>query len=327
MKIEGVLTPTVGLSSGRFFRTGYLPTYAAAVFLLVLWWAGAPGRHADFGHAWQVANKLGTVQTLLIALAVALFTLLLQPFQLSVLRVLEGGFPRWLGADLARRYQLRRKRQMEAAVREKIIAATAASTDERDGHVQEAGRLSDRLQALFPASDYLVRATGLGNALAAMEDRAGTAYGLDAVVAWPRLYPLLGGKVRAVVDDLRDTMDAAAKLAATAAMTTVAAVLLLAWHSGTVTFIAVAPLLVAAFSYAGAVRAAIAYGQAVQVAFDLHRFDLLAAMHVEAPTAPEAEQITNAALSDFLRQGIPLSFNYAVPNTDATKGMTIDRRD
>ena len=47
--------------------------------------------------------------------------------------------------------------------------------------------------------DHLVRATGLGNALAAMEDSAGAAYGLDAVVAWPRLYPLLGDKVRAVV--------------------------------------------------------------------------------------------------------------------------------
>ena len=90
MKIEDVLQPTAGLSSGRFFRTGYLPTYAAVVFLLVLVWAGAPGKHVDFGHAWQVAGKFSAAEVLLVALAVALVAVLLQPLQLPVVRVLEG---------------------------------------------------------------------------------------------------------------------------------------------------------------------------------------------------------------------------------------------
>lgn len=320
MKLEDALTPANGLSSGRFFRVGYLPTYAAVVFLLVLCWAGAPARHVDFSRAWRVANDLGTVQTLLIALAVALITLLLQPFQLSLVRVLEGEFPRWLGSGLARRVQLARKHRGEAAVCKRISNATAAGDDNRDQHIQEAGRLSEQLRSRFPVPDHLVRATGLGNALAAMEDNAGSAYGLDTVAAWPRLYLLLEDSVRSVVDDLRDTMDAAARMAATAAVTAAASVLLLAWHSEAVAFAAVIPLLISAFSYVGAIRAAAAYGQAVQVAFDLYRFDLLAALRIETPAAPEAERITNVAMSDFLRQGIPMPFHYAAPDASTAKG-------
>lgn len=313
MKIEDVLQPTAGLSSGRFFRTGYLPTYAAAVFLLVLLWAGAPGKHADFGHAWQVADKFGVVQTLLVALAVALATVLLQPLQLSLVRVLEGGFPKWLGSGLGRQVQLARKRRLEGRLIEKISEAADKPADERDAHVQEAGALSALLRSRFPVPDHLVRATGLGNALAAMEDGAGAAYGLDSVVTWPRLYLLLGDKVRAVVDDLRDGMDAATRLAATGAVTTIAAVGLLAWHSGLFTLLALVPLAVAVLAYLGAVRAAIAYGEAVQIAFDLYRFDLLTALHLKIPTKTNKELAGNIALSDFLRQGVPLPFDYAVP--------------
>jgi hypothetical protein len=322
VKIEDVMQPPGGLSSGRFFRTGYLPTYAAAVFLLVLLWAGAPGKHADFGRAWQVAGKFGVVQTLLVALAVALVTVLLQPLQMPVVRVLEGSFPTWLGSGIGRRWQLSRKHRLEGRLIEKIGEAVGKAADERAALAQEAGALSARLRSRYPVLDHLVRATGLGNALAAMEDSAGADYGLDAVVAWPRLYPLLGDKVRAVVDDLRDGMDAAVRLAATGTVTAVVAAGLLAWHSGLFTLLALAPLTVAVLGYLGAVRAAMAYGEAIQVAFDLHRFDLLAALRMEVPPGPGKELTGNIALSDFLRQGVPLPFDYAVPAPSTGSGTT-----
>ena len=173
--------------------------------------------------------------------------------------------------------------------------------------------MSARLHSRFPIPDYLVRGTALGNALAAMEDSAGAAYGLDAVVTWPRLYPVLGDKVRAVVDDLRDGLDAAARLAATGVLTAVAAVALLAWHSGLLTLLALVPLAVGVLAYLGAVEAAVAYGTAMQVAFDLHRFDLLRALRLEAPTEQVKEKAANATLGDFLRQGVPVPFKYTDP--------------
>ena len=277
------------------------------VFLLVLIWAGAPSRPVDFSHAWKTANHLGAVQALLLVLAVTLVAMLLQPLQLSIVRVLEGDFPRWLGSGLARGMQLRHKHKLAAAIQAKVDQAT----DQADPLIQEAGAASARLQSRFPMPDHAVKATALGNALAAMEDTAGAAYGLDAAVIWPRLYPVLGESVRIIVDDLRDSMDAAARLAATGALTAIAAFGLLVWHSGSWTLLALAPLGVAILAYVGAVRAATAYGAEVHVAFDLHRFDLLQALHLESPNDQRAERGSNRALSDFLRQGVPVPFIYA----------------
>ncbi len=42
MKLDAVTTQPAGGGLGRrFYLVGYLPTYAAALFLLVLVWAGA----------------------------------------------------------------------------------------------------------------------------------------------------------------------------------------------------------------------------------------------------------------------------------------------
>jgi hypothetical protein len=317
VKLDDAMQAPGALSSGRFFRTSYLPTYAAAVFLLILIWAGAPSVRVNFSKVWHTADHLGVAQVLLVVLAIALVAVLLQPLQLAMVRVLEGGFPRWLGSGLARKLQLRRKHSLEKKIQNKIDEAVKlddpAEADKRNTSIQEAGAMSVRLHSRFPIPDYLIRGTALGNALAAMEDSAGAAYGLDAVVTWPRLYPVLGDRVRAVVDDLRDGLDAAARLAATGAVTAVATVVLLAWHSGLLTLLALVPLAVALLGYVGAVQAAVAYGTAMHVAFDLHRFDMLRALHLEVPTEQSGEKTSNVALGDFWRQGVPVPFKYADP--------------
>ena len=318
MKLDAVVKPPEGLASGRFFRTSYLPTCAAVVFLLVLVWAGAPGEPVRFGRAWLMAINIEVVEILLIVLTVTLVSVLLQPLQQSLVRVLEGGWPRWLGSSLARRLQLFRKHRLERDIQRTIDRAAAlldvpATLNERENFIQRAGAKAARLRSRFPLPDHLVRPTALGNALAATEDNAGAAYGLDAVVIWPRLYPVVSDRARAIVDDLRDSMDAAARLAATGAVTALAAFGLLARHSGWWTLLALAPLAILALGYSGAVRAAVAYGVAVHVAFDLHRFDLLKAMRLAVPDSQDAETKANMALSDFLRQGVPVPFIYIDP--------------
>jgi len=61
--------------------------------------------------------------------------------------------------------------------------------------------------------------------------------------------------------------------------------------------VALVPLLLAWVSYRSAVVAAIAYGEAVRVAFDLHHLDLYAALHLELPHDPQAEQKLGKRLS------------------------------
>jgi hypothetical protein len=138
-----------------------------------------------------------------------------------------------------------------------------------------------------------------------MEDGAGRAYGLDAVTAWPRLYPILGDQSKSLIDDRRDALDAAVRMAATMAVTAIASLVLLLW-SGWWLLLVLMPLGVTVLAYHGAVQAALAYAETVYVAFDLHRADLLAALRMDPPAQQEAERILNEQWCDLWRQGIPL---------------------
>jgi hypothetical protein len=303
--------PFGDVTAGRFFLVGYLPVYAAAAFVLVLAWAGAPtwlhdGRALSFERAWQTASRLGAGEIVILAVAVTLVAVLFAPLQLAIIRVLEGGWPKALGAGVARWLQRCRKRRMASAA--KLPGDRAMLTDDL---VQRAGVAGARLRRRYPLPDHLVRPTALGNALSAMEDTAGRDYGLDAVVAWPRLYAVLGDKVRAVVDDRRDMLDSAGRMTVTAATMFLAGMVLL-WGSGGWLALALVPAAIAAIAYTGAVAAAVAYGEAVRSAFDLHRFDLLAALKVPPPGTRAEERATNRALCDMWRQGVPMTGDYKV---------------
>jgi hypothetical protein len=73
----------------------------------------------------------------------------------------------------------------------------------------------------------------------------------------------------------------------------------------------------AVLSYRAALSAATAYGQAMEAAFDLHRFDLLNALHLPLPADLISEVQANQQLSRFLRQ--PYEYMYAL--THGGRGM------
>jgi hypothetical protein len=245
----------------------------------------------------------------LLGVAITLLAVLGTPLQLALVRVLEG---QWLSARLARlsrRGQERRRKRLADA--EELPEGEVGEAE-----LQAAGAAGARLRRLFPEPE-LLRPTLLGNVLAATESRAGEPYGLDAVVAWPRLYPLLGEGVKAVVDDRRAIMDAAARLSVTMAATGVIAAGLLA-RSGWWVLLALAPLVIARVAYVGAVHAAVAYGESVRVAIDLHRFALIDVLRLPRPSDPDDERRRNAELSDLWRQGLPMSPEpYRHPAEDA----------
>ncbi len=222
-----------------------------------------------------------------------------------LVRIIEGYWPAWL-EPLTRALLWRQRRRLAKLA--SVAAITAA--DERDAQaIISAGIASTRQRQLYPAAASDVRPTALGNVLTAMEGRASAEYGWDAVVAWPRLYPVLGEPVRAVVNDRRNTMDAAARLAAVAAAAGLVTAALLA-QSGWWLLLALAPLAVGWLAYQAAVQAALAYSEAVDVAFDLHRFDLLKALHLDLPADRSAEREMAEALSDLWRQGKPVALEY-----------------
>jgi len=290
--------------AGRFFLVSYLPTLALSLFLLTLIQAGAPGEHLDFGRAWHTVTHLSAGELVLLVLAVTLAALLTHPLQLPLVRLLEGYWPTSLGrlTTLGVRRQSRLRNRLEAE-------ATRLHESMTDAEIQAAGTAGTRLRQLFPPPGHFLP-TSLGNALAATEHRAGADYGWDAVVAWPRLYPLLGDQLRAIVDDRRNSLDVTARLSTTAFLAGATATALLG-RSGWWLLLVLAPLTLSWLCYRQAVTAALRFGETVETAFDLHRFDLLRALHLPLPAAGGPQERAQAQeMCAHWRQGMPVVFTY-----------------
>jgi hypothetical protein len=145
-----------------------------------------------------------------------LLAVILQPLQLALVNLAQGSWPRCLGAAWARQRQKNRRDRLARA------AHLPPGADLTSPAIQRAAAAGYQLRRRFPMPDHLLQPTTLGNVLAAMQDTAGRAYGLDAVIAWPRLYPVLGEQCRTLVDDRRDTLDASVRLTAIMAVTALA---------------------------------------------------------------------------------------------------------
>ena len=97
--------PAAG-SGGRFYLIGYLPAYAAALFLLLLVWAGRPawrdrpGHRIRFTTAWATASHLSPGEIVMVALAAALLAVILQPLQLALVNLAQGSWPALPGSHL-----------------------------------------------------------------------------------------------------------------------------------------------------------------------------------------------------------------------------------
>jgi len=300
---EGV--PDLDSATGsRFSLVSYLPTYAAVAFLAVLVAGGAPGGRFDPARAHDRLAALGGAELAAVVLGIVLLAVVLHPLQLPLVQLLEGYWPgplRWLTAAGVSRQRTRRSALESQADASRLSARQRDDPAARRAVLEAAWRLRRR----FPPADLLLP-TALGNALRAMEYDAGSAYGADTVAWWPRLYVVLGEQLRAVVDDRRDQLDATCRLGATGAAVAVVTVPLL-WRSGWWLAVALVPLAVAVVSYRAAVTAAVAYGEAVRTAFDLHRFDLPTHLHLGLPGTPAEELTTNRRLTRFWLQGVPMS--------------------
>ena len=286
-------------TGSRFSLVSYLPTYAAALFLALLVAAQGPSGHFDFALALHRLSGLDAAGALFLAVAVLVVAVAAHPLQLPLIRLAEGYWPRWAGglSRLAIRAQRRAFRRLTDRAQ---VTAAEPSPEEANAALVAAWELSLR----FPPEESALLPTALGNVLRATEWSAGAAYGADTVAWWPRLYPVLGGRMREIVDDRRTQLDVACRLSASAAVSGVVSIGILA-GDGWWLMVALVPLALAAVAYRAGIAAALAYGEAVRSAFDLHRFDALAALHLPLPSDPDAEAVFNRRLSRFWMQNVP----------------------
>lgn len=296
-------------TGSRFSLVSYLPTYAAALFVVLLVAAQGPSGQVGFAAALRRLSGLGAAGALFLAAAVLVVAVAAHPLQLPLIRLLEGYWPRWAGAlsRLAVRAQRRAFRRLADRAQ---VTGTASGPAEAGAALVAAWELSRR----FPPEESALLPTALGNVLRATEWTAGAPYGADTVAWWPRLYPVLGDRMREIIDDRRTQLDLACRLSASAAVSGVVSVGVLLgdgwWFA-----LALVPFALAAVAYRAGISAALAYGETVRSAFDLHRFDALAALHLALPSDPDTEVVFNRRLSRFWMQNVPLAGSRYVHQT------------
>ncbi len=146
-------------------------------------------------------DGLGVSGGIVLALAVLISTVVLRPFQISMVQLLEGYWSDrfWLAPveaiaieRHARRYSLNRARELglqQLQVQPEFGEVVAQARRES----REARRVSEAQQILdqYPVTVDSMMPTMLGNILRRAETTAGERYGLETVLTFPRLHPYL----------------------------------------------------------------------------------------------------------------------------------------
>ncbi len=175
----------------------------------------------------------------------------------------------------------------------------------RRWHRRRARRLGfDRAVSDYPADARDIMPTRLGNILRGAESYPQERYGLDAVLTWPRLFPLLPDGLTAALTAARAEIEFHLTISALASFFAVGAGGWLAAVNGpTWLFLTCywAGAATAWLTYRGALAPARLYGEQVRVTFDLYRRELLTHLGIEGD---EREQW--ARLNQFWYRNIPM---------------------
>ena len=279
----------------RLQAVGLLPTLLAVAFVAFLLVAKAPTASMSLKTITATAKAIGGSGAVVITGIAIAVAVTLQPLQFRLVQILEGYWPSGplrmlfrVGVRVQRWRYERLQDQLTGAVNHRHEAARRSS-EERISVAET------RILERFPDEDRLLP-TALGNALRSAEDRAGRRYGAEAVVLWPRLFPLLPARLRADIEDEVTQLDVSARLAVTWATTAVISSTIVLLHPvkaadnwGWVAIVA-AVWLLAWLSYQSAIESAIAHGLDIEVALDLHRSLVVSAMRLPEPARLSSEQ-------------------------------------
>jgi hypothetical protein len=277
-----------------------LPAALLTLLVVALLGAGAPG-DPQLGDAITAFERLDGARLAVLALAVLGVAVVLQPFQIAVVQLLEGY---WTASPLHNWSAWLARTAFEFGVeiqRRRRVALSVAQRTEHFHISQVQQTWLDQEVSSYPDVRYLLP-TRLGNVLRAAELRAGGRYGLDSLLAFPRLYPQLSDRLAAAWEDQTDQLDTAAHLCVTFLLATLisGALLLPNGWDGYWLLIPLGTGILAWVSYRATIAAAKHQGDLMMAAFDLHRFDMLAQLRRPLPTDAHTEFEANQRLSEFL---------------------------
>lgn len=273
---------------------------------------------------------------------------LLHIFQTGITRLYEGywdGVPvlGWLGTSRRRFYQKMWdffQENTEGLTRKitdlEINIPDVEAPDQRRDRKRKIDQLYDELGKFerewflfYPPGKSYVMPTKLGNVLRTSEFYALKRYGLDSVVAWPRLQSFLPK------DFAESLQDAKASLDLLLVVTTLAGIFAVGWEIGLGIFsdrwdlfllVSVAWIL-ALLGYSAAIQAARSYGELIKAAFDLYRWELLKAMHLKMPANYEDERKLWEEVSELFYRNYPPQKDVFRYDVEAQKPPNPNKKD
>jgi hypothetical protein len=242
----------------------------------------------------KLQEPLPLVLGVLVLLTVAASGFVVQQFDFTVLRLLEGYWPGWLtplAGWLVKGQRRRFKRidqQLQTLNRQGLATLTP---QEREAYIQADLDLGE-----FPELGRLLP-TRLGNILRAAEDHCAAKYGLDAIICWPRLWLLLPEATKTELSQARQQLNGTVRI----------------WVWGML-FLIWAPLFgiwwplplglgTAWLAHRWLMQTARIYGDLIEAAFDLYRLQLYQAVRWPLPSTPAEERVLGQALTDYLWHG------------------------
>lgn len=297
----------------RFRVTQLLPILLLAGVVTALVASGSPADAPSLARLMAHLDAAKVQASALLFGGSVLLALVLRPFQVQLVRLLEG----YWGAGRTARALSRFLLASELQRREVLLRQHAVADKESQAQTWNKLRWYPEPTRMLP--------TRLGNTLRSIEDSAGQRYGFETVVVWSRLYPLLGDVLREQVHQARDDYDTAVRLTAGLGLISLGSAAMLLPAGGWWRLLPPVLGALSIVSYRGACAGARYYGTVVFAAFDLHRFDLLRRLRVEMPSSPLDEMRVNQAISKFLSERSPKTvfpFNYERPDGNSVNSGT-----
>ncbi len=317
----GTLLAATGAALGRLVAVNLLPTAVlAAVVALTVRVNAFSSRTSGLEPAHLFAGfKVDSGGVLLLVVALFALAALLQPFEIAAVRLLEGY---WGATDagaaglVASRHRRRvrkadRRIEAERDLRQRqrrevktggpgpLSVREQVRRRKEEALVGKQAGWGHRVRPQYPPDTGEVMPTMLGNVLRTAERRAGERYHLPTVPALPRLHAQLPDRLATSYNAAVDTLDAAATMAiATALAAAVSAAAF--WNDPALRWMPALLLGLSLLSYRGAVVAARQHGTFMDIAFDLHRFDLLKALHLDLPANTAQEEDLGRKVTAFL---------------------------
>lgn len=307
---------------GRFSIVGVVPSALVVLFLLAMSASNLYPWVNERGEVGAVAilqrtERLSGADGVLLVFGILLVAVLFRPFQVALVRLLEGyWYGRWSDGPRALMIERHSRRYSLASVRarlapdpppeEKTFGAVASYAVECE-RLERLNRRAKRSLADYPPDGRLewMMPTGLGNTLQRAERTAGERYGLDTVRTYPRLYPHLSKQLDKEIGQQLDLVDTGASIAVALGICALASAPLVgradAWS--------VLPLvlgILAVVAVRGSRTAARHFGTLLSTAFDLHRFQMVEALRLPLPPHAKSEAQQNKTLRKFFRYGDPI---------------------